>query len=148
LERFAAGIDTATEQLAGDLPGSPDPWAARDRYVDVVVGAKAAEAFAADWLGKAGAASRATFVGIMEAQRWRLAMFASDGWYWDDPVRPETAGVLRAAGWAARRMDALAGSGLERRLVADLAMLRSPGHHIDGEEIYRRALVAVGQPAS
>ena len=40
LERLAAGIDALTEQLAGRLPGSPDPWAARDAYVDVVVGAR------------------------------------------------------------------------------------------------------------
>jgi len=147
LERLAAGIDTATERLAAELPGSPDPWAARDTYIDVVTGAEPPAAFAGRWLGDgAAAASCEIFVSIMETQRWRLAMFASDAWYWDDPVRPETKAVLRAAAWAARRMDALAGSGLERRLVADLAMLRSPGHHVDGAEIYRRALIEVGQP--
>jgi Domain of unknown function (DUF3536)/Glycosyl hydrolase family 57 len=147
LERLAAGIDATTERIAADLPGEPDPWAARDGYVDVLLGAQPADAFATRWLGDAGENPQATFLGIMEAQRWRLAMFASDAWYWDDPARPETAGVLRAAAWAARRIDVLAGSRLERRLVADLAMLRSPGHHLDGPEIYRRALAAVGQPA-
>jgi hypothetical protein len=88
----------------------------------------------------------AILLALMEIQRWRLAMFASDAWYWDDPVRPETKGALRAAAWAARRTDALAGSRLERRLVADLALLTSPGHGIDGAEIYRRALTEVGQP--
>ena len=146
LERLAAGIDTGAERLAGELPGSPDPWAARDAYVDVVVGAESPAAFADRWLDGGAAAARETFLAVMETQRWRLAMFASDAWYWDDPVRPETKGVLRAAAWAARRMDLLAGSGLERRLIADLAILRSPGHHIDGAEIYRRALTEVGQP--
>jgi hypothetical protein len=84
----------------------------------------------------------------MEAQRWRLAMFASDGWYWDDPSRPETAAVLRSAARAARLADGLAGAGavLEGRLVADLALFSSPGLQIDGVEIYRRALAEVGQP--
>jgi hypothetical protein len=52
--------------------------------------------------------------------------------------------ALRAAAWSARRIDALAGSALERRLLTDLALLTSRGHHIDGAEIYRRALAEVG----
>ncbi|HEY6012725.1 MAG TPA: hypothetical protein VIU37_01915, partial [Candidatus Limnocylindrales bacterium] len=66
--------------------------------------------------------------------------------FWDDPTRPETRSILRAAGWAARRMDALAGSGLERRLLADLASVRSPVQAADGAGIYRHALTEVGQP--
>lgn len=148
LERLAAGIDTATERLAQELPGRPDPWAARDGYVDVVVGTEAPAVFAERWLRENDAPARRRFLGIMDAQRWRLAMFASDAWFWDDPARPETMAVLRAAAWAARRMDALSGPGLERRLVADLAMLRSPKRHVDGAELYRRALSEVGQPVA
>jgi hypothetical protein len=149
LDRLAAGIDTHTERIAAGLVGLPDPWAARDAYVDVVVGAEAAEAFAERWIpGPAVevAGDRAAFLALMEAQRWRLAMFASDGWYWDDPARPETAAVLRFAARAVRLVDGLAGSALERRLVADLGLLASPGHRIDGGGIYDRALTAVGQP--
>ena len=98
-------------------------------------------------MGAASQADAATFLALMEAQRWRLAMFASDGWFWDDPVRPETAAILRAAAYAARLADPLAAVGLEERLVADLELLMSPGHHIDGAEIYRRALAEVGQPS-
>jgi hypothetical protein len=150
LERLAAGVDVITGQVAAGLAGSPDPWAARDAYVDVVVGVEEGAAFGRRWVGGArrstAAADAATLLALMEAQRWRLAMFASDGWYWDDPARPETAAVLRAAARAARLVDGLADAGLERRLVADLALFTSPGHHIDGAEIYGRALTAVGQP--
>ena len=151
-ERLAAAIDLITDQVAAGLAGSPDPWAARDAYLDVVVGATEAEAFAAHWLGgEAGTQGSAhddaeRFLALMEAQRWRLAMFASDGWYWDDPARPETAGVLRAAARAARLIDSMVDAGLERRLVADLGLLSSPGHRIDGAAIYERALAEVGQP--
>jgi hypothetical protein len=149
LERLAAAIDVITTQVAAGLSGSPDPWAARDAYVDVLLGEEDGGVFAGRWLG-GSARSRAkdarTLLTLMEAQRWRLAMFASDGWYWDDPTRPETAGVLRAAARAARLVDGLANAGLERRLVADLALFTSPGHRIDGAEIYERALTAVGQP--
>ena len=151
LDRLAAGIDAASEHLVRGLPGAPDPWAARDDYVDVVVGAEAPERWANRWLGGdddggRGVAARDRLLGIMETQRWRLAMFASDGWFWDDPARPETRSILRAAGWAARRMDGLAGSALERRLVADLASVRSLVHAVDGAGIYRHALTEVGQP--
>jgi len=149
LERLAAGIDVVTERVAAGWPAGTDVWAARDAYVDVVIGAAEPEEFAARWLGGSPAPrDAATFLAIMEAQRWRLAMFASDGWFWDDPARPETAGVLRAAARAARLLEATTtgAAGLERRLVADLALFSSPGHGIDGAEIYRLALDAVGQP--
>jgi hypothetical protein len=45
-----------------------------------------------------------------------------------------------------RLADGIAGSRLERRLVADLALLSSPGHDVDGAELYRHALADVGQP--
>jgi hypothetical protein len=82
----------------------------------------------------------------MLAQRWRLAMFASDGWYWDDPIRFETKQVLRAAARAARLVDGQLGSRLEHRLVADLGLLVSPSTHLDGAAIYREALAEVDQP--
>ena len=151
LERLAAGIDVLTTQVAAGLAGAPDPWAARDAYVDVVVGTQEGTAFGRHWVAGARASAdvdAVTLLTLLEAQRWRLAMFASDGWYWDDPARPETAGVLRAAARAARLVDAVAQAGLERRLVDDLALFTSPGHQIDGAEIYERALVSVGQPGS
>ena len=117
--------------------------------MDVVFGAEDPATYAAHWLGDAAARADSTlFLDIMEAQRWRLAMFASDAWFWDDPVRTETMGALRAAAWAARRIDGLAGAGLERRLVADLAIFSSAAHGLDGAEIYRRALAEVGQPVT
>ena len=70
-----------------------------------------------------------TFLALMEAQRWRLAMFASDGWYWDDPARPETASVLRAAARAARLIDGLANAGPgtpARRRSGAVHLTRSP----------------------
>jgi hypothetical protein len=148
-DSLAAGIDVVTTQVARSLGGTPDPWAARDAYVDVLVGAEEPEAFARHWLGGTAAPAPGdapVFLSLMEAQRWRLAMFASDGWFWDDPVRPETADVLRAAARAARLADDLADVGLERRLVSDLGLITAAGHGVDGAGLYRAALVEVGQP--
>jgi hypothetical protein len=147
LERLAGAIDGLTERRFAALPGAPDPWAARDAYIDVVLGIESGPALAARFLG-AGASDRdhRTLLDLLEAQRWRLAMFASDGWYWDDPTRPETKQVLRAAARSVRLVDALEEAHLEARLTADLALLVSPAHGLDGAAIYRGALSEVGQP--
>ena len=126
LDRLAEAVDTQTELIARTLPGSPDPWAARDAYVDVVVGATDEAAFAARWLGpSAGDDSRRRFLGTMAAQRWRLAMFASCGWFWESPDRLETGLVIRAAEHAARLVDDLSGSRLADRLSDDLGAVGS-----------------------
>jgi Domain of unknown function (DUF3536)/Glycosyl hydrolase family 57 len=144
LDRLAGGIDEATDHLARELPGAPDPWAARDAYVDVVVGLTPESAFVEGWLSpRAERDERAAFRRLMEAQRWRLAMFASCAWFWESPDRIETAGALRAAARAARLVDWSAGTDLERRLVDDLALL--DGHGVNGVDLLRSALEAVGQ---
>lgn len=150
LERLAAAIDVVAADAFRRLPAAPDLWELRDRYVEVVVGSTTAEAFAAAAFG-AGAesrpADRETLLTLLEAQRWRLAMFASDGWYWDDPIRSETKQVLRSAARAARLVDRAAGTALEKRLVADLELFVSPSRGLDGADIYRTALGEIGQPA-
>jgi Domain of unknown function (DUF3536)/Glycosyl hydrolase family 57 len=145
-ERLAAGIDAITVAQCAAMPREPDPWAARDAYIDVVLGAEPSGAFAAHWLGgRAPVEARRALLRLMEAQRWRLAMFTSDGWYWDDPMRPETRQVMRFAARAAQLADGVGGTDLERRLLEDLTLLRSPRHGLDGAAIYRSALEDVGQ---
>ena len=146
LERLAGAIDVVTAAAVAELPGDVDADAARDAYVDVVHGAIPARDFAADRWPRADDASRDRVLALLEAQRWRLAMFASDGWFWDDPIRPETRQVLRAAARAVRLVDATAGTRIERRLVQDLATFSSPSRGIDGAGIYRMALADVDQP--
>jgi hypothetical protein len=121
-------------------------WRARDEYVDVIFGAQTPDGFARRWLPLATSEQREGFLVLLEAERWRLAMFASDGWFWDDPVRPETKHVMLCAAKAARLIDAAAGTDLERRLVDDLSLLTSPSRRIDGSAIYREALTDAGQP--
>jgi uncharacterized protein DUF3536/glycosyl hydrolase family 57 len=147
LDRLASGIDAATDSAFAALARGPDRVAARDAYVDVVLGIEPTTEFASRWLGaRAAPATRARFLALLEAQRWRLAMFASDGWFWDDPIRPETKQNLRCAARAVRLVDAACGSRLERGFVADLALFASPGQGLDGAAIYRAALSEVGQP--
>ena len=148
LDRLAGGSDAATEGIAATLSGDLDPWAARDAYVDVVAGRQDATSFTADRLGRvADPSAAAALSAMMEAQRWRLAMFASCAWFWETPDRIETAGALRAAVRAARLIDGRAGTTLERRFLADLALVRSvdgAGSAVDGTGLILVALAAVG----
>ncbi len=151
LDRLAAGIDAVSGDLlrghigAGSLGPEDILGPARDAYVDVVFGTVTREAFAVEWLRDARADDRQMLLSVLEAQRWRLAMFASDAWFWDDPARTETTQVLRAAARAVRIIDGLADTHLERRLVDDLLALTSPSTGLDGAALYRDALAAVGQ---
>ena len=77
LDRLAGGVDAVTVQLGRDLPGLGDVWAARDAYVDVVIGAVEGEAFAAERLGAVGP-PRPTVAGCSRCSRpsagaWRCS---------------------------------------------------------------------------
>ena len=61
----------------------------------------------------------------MAAQRWRLAMYASCGWFWESPDRIETGLVIRAADHAARVVDGSSGTRLADRLADDIAAIRA-----------------------
>ena len=147
LERLAGAIDVVAAGAFTELGRDLDADAARDAYVDVVAGIAQADDFVAERWPDATPEDRHRIGDLLEAQRWRLAMFASDGWYWDDPVRLETRQILRAAARAVRLVDATAGTRLERRLVDDLRTITSPSRGIDGAAIYSMALADIDQPA-
>jgi hypothetical protein len=147
LDRLAAAIDVHTALAAATL--GVRPWPARDRYVDVASDFADPDGWAASELEAAGrpatAEARALLLALMRAQTSRLAMFASCGWFWDDPARPEPAQVLRSAGHAARLIDSTLGAQLEETLEEDLAAVPTPRGTGDGRDLYRAALAAVGQ---
>jgi hypothetical protein len=148
LERLASAIDTVAGGLAADFMDPTALWQARDAYVDVAFGAVSGEDFAWGRLPLSTPGQHERFLDLMEAERWRLAMFTSDGWFWDDPVRLETKQVLLSAAKAARLIDEAAGTDLEGRLLDDLSLFTSPSRRIDGAAIYAEALAEAGQPVS
>ena len=134
-------------ESGGGFHGSGALWRARDEYVDVIFGAETPEGFAQPLdAPRPRPEQRERFLVLLEAERWRLAMFASDGWFWGDPIRLETKHVLLCAARAARLIDGAAGTDLEGRLVDDLSLFTSPSRRIDGSAIYPEALSDAGQP--
>lgn len=158
LDRLSGAIDAVTEAAADRL--SVDAWAARDAWADVASGFAEPDEVVerAFEMSVSGAPARAARLAgdrdaapllrdLLAAQASRLAMFASDGWFWDDPVRPETLQVLRFAAHAVRLVDRHARGRLEPALLDDLRALRSPSTRRDGSALYAHALSQVGQPA-
>ena len=95
-----------------------DPWAARDAYVEVLIGAVSREEFAARWVAP-GADAVLAFT-LLEAQRNAMLMYTSCGWFFYDLAGLETVQVLR---YAARVCDLLVEAGEpspEATLLGDL----------------------------
>ena len=81
---------------------------------------------------------RRTFATLMAAQRWRLAMYASCGWFWETPDRVETGLVIRRATHAATLIDGVAGTDLGIALASDLEDVLRAGGAAPAQEVGRR----------
>jgi hypothetical protein len=80
-----------------------DPWAARDAYVDVLLGRRTS----ADFLAEHGlpGSDHVVALTLLEAQRHALLMYTSCGWFFNDLAGIETLQIIR---YAARAIDLLA----------------------------------------
>ena len=118
-DRLADRVDELTDDVARGL--GCDPWTLRDSYIDVVIGAATSD----EWLAGDGfeaASERAeTLLHLMQGQRFRLAMYASCAFYWDDLTRLEAGYGVRSAHHAASLLDRRFGTHLQRDLIDDLA---------------------------
>lgn len=100
-----------------------DPWAARDESLPVLSGAEPEEEehfFAAQSRGVLGEDARRRALRLLEMQRYAMMMFASCGWFFDDPAGLETRQILR---FAARAIELAEGPGADRIEAEFLAIL-------------------------
>ena len=79
-----------------------DPWAARDAYIDVVLGTRGADDFLAEH--SPPGADHVVALTLLESQRHALLMYTSCGWFFNDLAGIETLQILR---YAARAIDVL-----------------------------------------
>jgi alpha-amylase/alpha-mannosidase (GH57 family) len=111
-----------------------DPWAARDAYVDVVLGARTVEEFAADHV----TGDLVEALTLLEQQRHALLMYTSCAWFFWDLAGLETVQCLR---YAARAIDLLAELGEEPPVDAFLERLAeacsNQPHEGTGADVWR-----------
>lgn len=122
LELVKAAADDAFEQRGRGI--FSDPWRARDRYVDVVLGRTEP-----DELVRTEAQDQAVDVGgalqLLELQRNALALFTSCGWFFSDCSGIETIQVLRYARRALDLLDELGAPSPEEAFLAKLSEAKS-----------------------
>jgi alpha-amylase/alpha-mannosidase (GH57 family) len=132
------------ERRGKALFADADPWAARDAYVDVVLGTERVEASAARHSSSASAQDQVEALTLLEAQRHAMAMYTSCGWFFNDLAGLETVQVLR---YAARVMDLLAGLGEDPGEEAFMDLLAEARSNLPEEGDGRRIWQAHVQPA-
>jgi hypothetical protein len=114
-----------------------DPWAARDAYIDVVLGRTTVDEFLAQHRGSEP--DDVVALSLLEAQRHALLMYTSCGWFFNDLAGIETVEVLR---YAARLIDLLEEIGEAVPVDAFLGALSearsNEPHEGDGREVWER----------
>ena len=115
-----------------------DPWAARDAYVDVLLGVATIERFAADHVRGDGE-HLVDALTLLESQRHALLMYTSCGWFFNDLAGLETVQIMR---YAACCCDLLAELGEEPPVEEVLAVLAEAQSNDpdegDGRDVWRR----------
>ena len=126
------------ERLA--TPLLADPWGARDRYVDVVIGRLPVEQFVRiESAGPRSETNEQTARLLLEMQRYSLAMFTSCGWFFADVGGIETAQILRYAGRVVELMKEL-GQNVPQAFFEELSNAKSNDSDIGtGFDVFQEA---------
>jgi hypothetical protein len=115
-----------------------DPWAARDAYVDVLLGVTSIEQFAAERVRGDGE-HLVEALTLLESQRHALLMYTSCGWFFNDLAGVETVQIMRYAACCADLLAELGESPPVDDVLAILAEARSNDpDEGDGRDVWRR----------
>lgn len=115
-----------------------DPWEARDRYVDVILG-RDADSFLAEHGRRIGKPERRRLaLDMLEIQHQAMLMYTSCGWYFDDVSGLESVLVLRHAGRVIDLTRRVLDDDLEPGFLEILGNALSNVAGQTGDDIYRR----------
>lgn len=124
LDVMRRGADEVYDRLGSAL--FRDPWGARDRYVDVVIGRREmADFLASEAAGPAASGNVQKMEALLELQKNAMSMYTSCGWFFNDVAGIETIQILRYASRAVDLMESLGQPTPEARFVALLGQARS-----------------------
>lgn len=104
----------------------PDPWAARDEYIEVI-------------LDRSRASLDGRALQLLELQRHLMLMYTSCGWFFNDLAGIETVQILQYAGRAVQLAERLFEKPVEREFLRLLERARSNDPHAGtGRDLYER----------
>ena len=133
-DQVAAALDSVGRVLLRD------PWAARDAYIDVLLGGDDAReawlaAHAAYALSKA---ERVRALSLMEMARHAMLAYTSCGWFFDELSGIETVQCMQYAARAAELAESIGGDPVEPELVNRLsAAVSNLPDEGDGRRVWR-----------
>jgi alpha-amylase/alpha-mannosidase (GH57 family) len=117
-----------------------DPWAARDRYIDVVLNRSdinAADFMQRERLRPLRKTDDVVAYKLLELQRHAMLMYTSCGWFFDELSGIETVQVMQYAARALHLSEDLFGVNIESRFAKKLEMAKSNiPEHENGRLIY------------
>ncbi|MBI2206359.1 MAG: DUF3536 domain-containing protein [Candidatus Rokubacteria bacterium] len=133
-------IDPFYEARAGEI--LKDPWAARDRYVDVILDrspGRVADFLSGHQRATLDAGGSVEARRLLELQRNRLLMYTSCGWFFDELAGLEPVQILKYAAMAMQYLHDLGGPSLEADFVRRLGAAATNDRDLpDGAAVYRR----------
>jgi hypothetical protein len=119
-----------------------DPWAARDRYIDVLLNrapASTALFMERERLHPSKKDEDVVAYKLLELQRHAMLMYTSCGWFFDELSGIETVQVMQYAARALQLSEELFGTSLEPEFLKRLELAKSNlPEHADGRRIYER----------
>jgi alpha-amylase/alpha-mannosidase (GH57 family) len=131
-EPLRAALDWLTDQIVPRFEERarnllPDPWAARDDYVDVVLDRRrnVIPFLAKHSSGNLTQAEVVTVLELMELQRHAMLMYTSCGWFFNEVSGIETVQVLQYAGRVVQLAEKLFGEKFEDEFMQLLARAES-----------------------
>jgi alpha-amylase/alpha-mannosidase (GH57 family) len=141
-------LDWLRDELAGRFEHAGrrifrDPWRARDKALPALDGGSAdRERFLGEYgLGPLDEEARREALRLLRMQWYSMLMFASCGWFFDDPAGLETRQILRFAARAIELAEPAEGDPLEQGFLSLLADVRSNDPEAgDGRQIYETSV--------
>ncbi len=141
-----AALDVLRDGLIDDFESRgatvlADPWAARDSYIEVILG-RSADAFLHDQAHRGLSEERRQLaLDLLEIQHRAMLMYTSCGWFFDDISGLETVFVLRHAGRVIDLARRAVGRDLEPGFLEILDEARSNVDDRTGRDVFEESVM-------
>ena len=139
MDKLAASLD----QIYYDtiVQYIPDPWALRNRYIEVILCEISAEDLIWEMAGKKlDQETTHRIYLLLESQRERQRIFTSCGWFFEDFARIEPKNNITYAAMAVRLTKLATGEDLSSQALSDLRLVVSSRTGLHGDTVFKRQM--------